>query len=259
MIEEKLKESASFEQAVRQALAELRGAYAVCILNEQEPGTLIAAKLGSPMVVGLGEGEFFVASDIPAILAHTREMVFMEDGEMVVFRCGSHRLLHHRRRAAGQEGAAHRLVAADGRKGGLPALHAQGDPRTAPRRARHHCRAAPGGEGDVYLEDLKFSDRQLAAVKRIVIVACGTSWHAALVGKFHIEEHCRIPVEVDIASEFRYRNPVIDDRHLVMLISQSGETADTLAALREAKSRGAVNMSPSATWWIPPLPANPPA
>ena len=128
LIEEKLKSDSDFVQAVRLALAELRGAYAVCILNEHEPGTLVAAKLGSPMVVGLGQGEFFVASDIPAILAHTREMVFMEDGEMVVFRAGNSRLLHHRRRSAGQEGAAHRLVAAHGRKGGLPALHAQGDP-----------------------------------------------------------------------------------------------------------------------------------
>jgi glucosamine--fructose-6-phosphate aminotransferase (isomerizing) len=99
------------------------------------------------------------------------------------------------------------------------------------------------GEGDVYLEDLQFSDRQLAAIKRIVIIACGTSWHAALVGKFYIEGLCRIPVEVDIASEFRYRNPVIDDSTLAIVISQSGETADTLAALREAKARGAMNIA----------------
>ena len=98
-------------------------------------------------------------------------------------------------------------------------------------------------DGDVYLEDLPFSDRQLAAVKRIVIIACGTSWHAALVGKFYIEGYCRIPVEVDIASEFRYRNPVINESTLAIVISQSGETADTLAALREAKSRGAMNMA----------------
>ena len=98
-------------------------------------------------------------------------------------------------------------------------------------------------EGDVYLENLQFSDRQLAGVKRIIIIACGTSWHAALVGKFYIEGFCRIPVEVDIASEFRYRNPVVDEHTLAIVISQSGETADTLAALREAKSRGAMNMA----------------
>ena len=243
LIEQKLKNDIDFVQSVRLALAELRGAYAVCILNEQEPDMLVAAKQGSPMVVGLGQGEFFVASDIPAILAYTREMVFMEDGEMVVFRAGT---------------AAFSTIA------GVPldkkARHIDWSPLMAEKGGYRHfmlkeiheqpraVRDTIAGrllenEGDVYLEDLKFSDRQLAAVKRIVIVACGTSWHAALIGKFYIEGYCRIPVEVDIASEFRYRNPVIDEHTLVMVISQSGETADTLAALREAKSRGAVNMS----------------
>jgi glucosamine--fructose-6-phosphate aminotransferase (isomerizing) len=243
LVEEKLTGGTGFVQAVRLALAELRGAYAVCILNEQEPGTLVAAKLGSPMVVGLGQGEFFVASDIPAILAHTREMVFMEDGEMVVFREGA---------------AAFSTIA--GSPIDKKARHIDWSPLMAEKGGYRHfmlkeiheqpraVRDTIAGrlmeqEGDVYLEDLKFSDRQLAAVKRIVIVACGTSWHAALVGKFYIEGYCRIPVEVDIASEFRYRNPVIDEHTLVMVISQSGETADTLAALREAKSRGAMNMS----------------
>ncbi|GFE62418.1 glutamine--fructose-6-phosphate transaminase (isomerizing) [Geobacter sp. AOG2] len=243
LVEEKLKSTPDFVQAVRQALAELRGAYAVCILNEREPGTLVAAKLGSPMVVGLGDEEFFVASDIPAILAHTREMVFMEDGEMVVFRAGTVAfstiagvLLNKKARHIDWSP----LMA---EKGGyrhfmLKEIHEQ------PRAVRDTIAGRLlEKEGDVYLEDLKFSDRQLAAVKRIVIVACGTSWHAALVGKFYIEGYCRIPVEVDIASEFRYRCPVIDEHTLVMVISQSGETADTLAALREAKSRGAMNMA----------------
>ena len=243
LIEEKLKSETSFEKAVRQALTELKGAYAVCILNEKEPETLIAAKLGSPMVVGLGHEEFFVASDIPAILAHTREMVFMEDGEMVVFQ---------NRNAAFSTIAG---VALDKKprhidwsplmaeKGGykhfmLKEIHEQ------PRAVRDTIAGRLlEAEGDVYLEDLSFSDRQLASIKRMIIVACGTSWHAALVGKFYIEGHCRIPVEVDIASEFRYRNPVIDEHTLVMVISQSGETADTLAALREAKARGAMNMA----------------
>ncbi|MBL0226557.1 MAG: glutamine--fructose-6-phosphate transaminase (isomerizing) [Geobacteraceae bacterium] len=243
LVEEKLTSEVDFEKAVRLALSELRGAYAVCILNEQEPGTLIAAKLGSPMVVGLGQGEFLVASDIPAILAHTREMVFMEDGEMVVFRNGE---------AAFSTIAGERLDKKPrhidwsplmAEKGGfkhfmLKEIHEQ------PRAVRDTIAGRLlEEEGDVYLEDLAFSDRQLAAVKRVVIVACGTSWHAALVGKFYLEGYCRIPVEVDIASEFRYRNPVIDEQTLVMVISQSGETADTLAALREAKSRGAVVMA----------------
>jgi glucosamine--fructose-6-phosphate aminotransferase (isomerizing) len=243
LIEETLNTEANFEKAVRLSLAQLRGAYAVCILNEKDPGSLIAAKLGSPMVVGLGEGEFFVASDIPAILAYTREMVFMEDGELVVFRDG----LASFSTIAGaplDKTARHidwsPMMA---EKGGyrhfmLKEIHEQ------PRAVRDTIAGRLlEAEGDVYLEDLKFSDRQLAAVKRIIIIACGTSWHAALVGKFYIEGLCRIPVEVDIASEFRYRNPVVDESTLAIVISQSGETADTLAALREAKSRGAMNMA----------------
>lgn len=243
LIEQKLRSEPDFEKAARQALTELQGAYAVCILNEKEPGTLIAAKLGSPMVIGLGTGEFFVASDIPAILAYTREMVFMEDGEMAVFRNGEVKFSTIAGEAL-QKKARHidwsPLMA---EKGGyrhfmLKEIHEQ------PRAVRDTIAGRLlEDEGDVYLEDLTFSDRQLAAVKRIVIIACGTSWHAALVGKFYIEGYCRIPVEVDIASEFRYRNPVIDEHTLAIVISQSGETADTLAALREAKSRGALNMA----------------
>ncbi|HBA71502.1 MAG: glutamine--fructose-6-phosphate aminotransferase [Geobacteraceae bacterium GWC2_55_20] len=243
LIEEKLKTENGFDIAVRQALAELHGAYAVCILNEKEPGTLIAAKLGSPMVVGLGTGEYFVASDIPAILAHTREMVFMEDGEMAVFSNGEvsfSTIAGEKLNKAARHIDWSPLMA---EKGGyrhfmLKEIHEQ------PRAVRDTIAGRLlESDGDVYLEDLPFSDRQLAAVKRIVIIACGTSWHAALVGKFYIEGYCRIPVEVDIASEFRYRNPVINESTLAIVISQSGETADTLAALREAKSRGAMNMA----------------
>jgi glucosamine--fructose-6-phosphate aminotransferase (isomerizing) len=240
LVEEKLKTAPGFEQAARQALAELHGAYAVCILNEREPGTLIAAKLGSPMVVGLGEEEFFVASDIPAILAHTREMVFMEDGEMAVFRDKTAAFSTIAGAALDKKARHIDWSPLMAEKGGykhfmLKEIHEQ------PRAVRDTIAGRLlETDGDVYLEDLAFSDRQLASVKRMVIIACGTSWHAALVGKFYIEGYCRIPVEVDIASEFRYRNPVIDDNTLVMVISQSGETADTLAALREAKSRGAM-------------------
>ncbi len=243
LLEERLRTETDFETAVRQTLAELRGAYAVCILNEREPGMLIAAKLGSPMVVGLGAGEYFVASDIPAILAHTREMVFMEDGEMAVF---------------SQSGPRFSTIA--GTVLEKPPRHIDWSPLMAEKGGYRHfmlkeiheqpraVRDTIAGrllesDGDVYLEDLQFTDRQLEAVRRIVIVACGTSWHAALTGKFYLEGYCRIPVEVDIASEFRYRDPVIDDQTLVMVISQSGETADTLAALREAKSRGAMAMA----------------
>ena len=227
---------------MRAALNKVRGAYAVCILCEDEPGVLIASKQGSPMVVGIGEAEFFVASDIPAILSHTRKMVFMEDGEFVLFR------------AAQPEPEFSTLA---GEKIVKQPKHIDWSPLMAEKGGYKHfmlkeiyeqpraVRDTIAGrlmeeEGDVFLEDLKLSDAELlAGIDRICIVACGTSWHSGLVGKFLLEEHCRIPVEVDIASEFRYRNPVVNDRTLMVLISQSGETADTLAAMREGRSRGA--------------------
>ncbi len=243
LVEGKYLRSRNFELAVREALAELKGAYAVCILCENDKDTLIAAKQGSPMVVGLGEGEYFVASDIPAILAHTRNMVFMDDGDMVVFHRGS----VHFSTVGGaplEKKSRHidwsPLMA---EKGGykhfmLKEIYEQ------PRAIRDTIAGRLNEEaGDVFLQDLKMSDEELKEIKRIVIIACGTSWHAALVGKFLIEENCRIPVEVDIASEFRYRNPVITDSTLMILISQSGETADTLAAMREGKKRGAKNVA----------------
>ena len=243
LVEEQLKQTPDFETAVRRALQALQGAFAVCILCLDQPDTLIAAKVGSPMVVGLGEGEFFVASDIPAILAHTREMIFMEDGELAVFQGGE----AHFSTIAGQpldKKPRHidwsPLMA---EKGGykhfmLKEIHEQ------PRAVRDTIAGRlQETEGDVYLEDLHYDDAALQTVQRMVIVACGTSWHAALTGKFLVEGYCRIPVEVDIASEFRYRKPVIDGRTLVLVISQSGETADTLAALREAKSLGAMNLA----------------
>jgi glucosamine--fructose-6-phosphate aminotransferase (isomerizing) len=243
IIDEKLKETDRFEQAVRLALQELRGAYAVCILCENEPETLIAAKQGSPMVVGLGDNEYFVASDIPAILSHTRDMVFMEDGEMVVFRDGT---------ATFSTVAGKPLEKTPRHIDWSPLMAEKGGYKhfmlkeifEQPRAIRDTIAGRPAEEeGTVHLEELKLTDAELTAIERIYIVACGTSWHAALVGKFLIEEHCRIPVEVDIASEFRYRKPIVNDKTLMVLISQSGETADTLAALREGKSRGAKNVA----------------
>jgi glutamine---fructose-6-phosphate transaminase (isomerizing) len=239
LVESHRKKCGSFEEAVRASLAVLQGAYAVCIVCEDEPDTLIAAKLGAPMVVGIGDGEFFIASDIPAILAHTRQMIFLEDGEVAVFKKGqvcfssisgepvekTPRHIDWSPHMAEKGGYRHFM---------LKEIFEQ------PRAVRDTIAGRLREEqGDVYLENLEMTDEALKEIDRICIIACGTSWHAALVGKFMIEEHCRVPVEVDIASEFRYRNPVLDSRSLVILISQSGETADTLAAMREARRRGA--------------------
>ncbi len=231
------KECGDFETAVRRGLSEVRGAYGVAILCEQEPGKLIAAKLGSPLVLGQGKGEFFVASDIPAMLSHTREMIFLEDGEMAVFT------------ASGME-----ISTLAGEKLQKPTKTITWSPLMAEKGGYKHFmlkeiyeqpRAIADTlagrileeEGDIYLEDLRLSDAELQQIEKIYVVACGTSWHAGLVGKFLIEKLARIPVEVDIASEFRYRDPLVHDRVLTVLISQSGETADTLAALREARGK----------------------
>jgi len=238
LVEEHYKTCPDFETAVRRALAEVRGAYAVAILCEQEPDKLIAAKLGSPLVVGQGNGEFFVASDVPAMLAHTREMIFLEDGEVVVFHDGA--MVVTDLAGTPQQKTSKTITWSPlmAEKGGyrhfmLKEIYEQ--PRAI---ADTLAGRLMEGEGTIYLEDLKLNDAELKSLDKLFLVACGTSWHAALVGKFLIEKLCRVPVEVDIASEFRYRNPIVSERTLTLLISQSGETADTLAALREARGKG---------------------
>jgi glucosamine--fructose-6-phosphate aminotransferase (isomerizing) len=243
LIEIRFQETGDFEKAVRQALSELRGAYAVCVLCQRDTEVMIAAKQGSPMVVGLGEGEYFVASDIPAILSHTRNMVFMEDGEMVIFRSGQPVFSTVAGEPLEKKSRHIDWSPLMAEKGGYKHFMLK-EIFEQPRAVRDTITGRLLEEqGDVFLEDMKLADEELKSVDRVCVVACGTSWHSGLVGKFLIEEMCRIPTEVDIASEFRYRNPVITDKTLLLLISQSGETADTLAALREGKSRGAKNVA----------------
>jgi len=238
LIEEHYKATADFETAVRRGLAEVRGAYAVAILCEREPDKLIAAKLGSPLVVGQGEGEFFVASDIPAMLSHTREMIFLEDGEIAVFTEGGMQVTDLAGTVVAKTPKTITWSPLMAEKGGykhfmLKEIYEQ--PRAIADTVAGRVLEE---KGDVYLEDLRLGDADLRGLEKIFIVACGTSWHAALVGKFLIEKLARVPVEVDIASEFRYRDPIVNPSTLTVLITQSGETADTLAALREAKGKG---------------------
>ena len=237
LVEQHFQDCGDFEAAVRNALSDVRGAYAVAILSEKEPGKLIAAKQGSPLVVGQGQGEYFVASDIPAMLSHTREMIFLEDGELVVFTTErmdittldgtpvekTPKTITWSPVMAEKDGYRHFM---------LKEIYEQ--PRAIADTIAGRIRE---DHGEVFLEGLNLDDATLKGLERIYIVACGTSWHAALVGKFMIEKHARIPVEVDIASEFRYRDPLVNERTLTILISQSGETADTLAALREAHGK----------------------
>jgi glutamine---fructose-6-phosphate transaminase (isomerizing) len=238
LIEQHFKECHDFEQAVRQALGEVRGAYAVAILCEHEPDKLIAAKFGSPLVVGKGQGEFFVASDIPAMLSHTREMIFLEDGELVVFTQESMQVSTIAGEPLVKQVKTITWSPTMAEKGGykhfmLKEIYEQ--PRAIADTLAGRLREE---EGDVALDSLELSDDELCGIEKIFIIACGTSWHAGLVGKFYLEKLARIPVEVDIASEFRYRNPIVNGKTLTVLISQSGETADTLAGLREARGKG---------------------
>ena len=231
--------SGNIEEAVAQALREVDGAYGIAVICSEEPDVLVAARKGSPLLVGVGENEWFVASDASAILAHTRSVVYLDDGEMVVL---NRKGYHVRDLAATRiEKPVNRIEwdIATIERGGfshfmLKEIFEQ--PDTVRNTMRGHLLEE---EGTSRVSGLNLTDDDIKRINRIVITACGTSWHAGLIGEYMLEELARIPVEVEYASEFRYRNPVVDDHTLVIGISQSGETADTLAAIREAKRRGA--------------------
>lgn len=239
LIDEKLETSASLEEAVQQALREIRGAYALCILSEKDDKTLIVAKSGSPMVIGIRGNEYFIASDMPAIISNTREMVIMEDGEMAVFRNGGVKFSTINGEEISKKPRFIDWSPLKAEKNGYPNFMLK-EIYEQPQAIRNVVAGRLlDEEGDVFLEELNLNDRSLRSFDRLCLVACGTSWHAALAGKYMIEEYCRVPVDVEIASEFRYRDPLVSEATLVIPISQSGETADTLAALREAKRKHA--------------------
>jgi glucosamine--fructose-6-phosphate aminotransferase (isomerizing) len=238
LIEQKL--NGSLEGAVAASLAEVRGACAMAVVDQEFPDRLVAARVGgSPLIIGVGDGEYILASDIPAVLAHTQDIVVLEDGEVATLTRSGVEL----RRLSGQvvrrETQRVAWTAEAAMKGGyshfmLKEICEQPEAVEATLRGRVHYQS-----GQVQLPDLALTVDELRRLRRIVLVACGTSWHAALVGKYLLEEWTDIPCEVDIASEFRYRHLLVNNRTLIIPISQSGETADTLAALREARSRKA--------------------
>jgi len=243
LVEKNSQGGVPLEEAVRRSLKELRGIYALVFMSARDPRKIVAARMGPPSVIGLGEGEYFVASDIPALLAHTRQIFFLVDGDIAVLTENGVRVMDH-----------------DGKTVNRPAQHVSWDPIMAEKGGYKHFMQKEIFEqpravrdtllgrisqdtGKIFLDDMQITEAQFKSFASVRIVACGTSWHSGLAGKFMIERLARLPVEVDYGSEYRYRDPIVDAKTLTVCISQSGETADTLAAQRESKLKGSPTLA----------------
>ena len=226
-------------EAVRSALSQVEGTYGIAVLSLDQPDRIVAARLGSPLVIGNGEGENFLASDVTAILRHTNRVVYLEDRELAEITKDNFTISRIDRTMVSPEIQDVSWSLDTIEKGGFDHFmlkEIMEQPTTLRNAMRGRLNAA---EGTVRLNGLNLQYKELCQIGRLIITACGTSWHAALIGEYLIEEHARIPVEVEYASEFRYRNPIINPGSVLLVISQSGETADTLSALREARRKGA--------------------
>ena len=225
-------------ETVRQALTQVRGAYGIVVVSRDEPGQIIAARNGSPLILGIGDEENFVASDASPLIEHTRHVVYLNDGEMAVVRCDGYEVFSIEGAPISKEVHELEWSLEEIEKGGHEHFmfkEIMEQPEALENAMRGRIRLE---QNQIKLGGLQDVLDKLTEAERIVICACGTSWHAGLVGEYLLEKHARIPVEVEYASEFRYRNPILGERDVVLVISQSGETADTLAAVREAQERG---------------------
>src|SRR5215207_2583026 len=242
LVERETKDD-GLENAVRRALLYMRGLFALVLISADDPNTIVTVRNGPPIVVGLGDNEFFVASDIPAILAHTRDVVFMGDEEMAVITPGGVEFTDYSGRAVSKKSTRISWDPVMAEKAGYKHFMLK-EIFEQPMAVKETVLGRASVEkGQVFLQEIDIPDQVLRDVERVVILACGTSWHSALVGKFMIESLARVPVDVDYGSEYRYRDPIVSPNTLTVVITQSGETADTLAALREAKKRGARSIS----------------
>ena len=243
LIDEELRPGVSLVEATRRAVGRLHGSFSIVVMSETERDRLIAAKTATPIVIGLGENENLIASDIPAILEYTRDMLFLEDGEIAEVTRDAVTLSDFAGQPHRRDARRVTWDAVTAQKGGfkhflLKEIHEQPQALIDTLRGRIRLES-----GDVHLAELAPIAERLERIERVTLTACGTAWHATLVGKFFMNQLTRLPVEVNYASELRYRNPVLGERDLLVVVSQSGETADTLGAVEEAKRAGAATLA----------------
>jgi glucosamine--fructose-6-phosphate aminotransferase (isomerizing) len=243
LISDELKSGLDLPDAVRAAIAQVKGTYALAVVTASDPNRIVCTKDSSPMVLGLGQGQNFVASDVPALLEHTRDFVYMEEGDLAVISAASVDIYNRAGTKVNRPTRRIDWTPMMAEKGGHKhfmhkEIHEQ--PRAVADTLRGRMLLS---EGDVHFEGWNLSPDKVRAITKVTILACGTSWHSGIAGKAMIESLARIPVEVELASEFRYRDPIVEPSHLAIAISQSGETADTLAAFKEAKARGATALA----------------
>ncbi|NOK34003.1 glutamine--fructose-6-phosphate transaminase (isomerizing) [Corallococcus exercitus] len=243
LISAEVERGVDLPDAVRAAIKQVKGTYGLVVVCSNDPGRIVCTKDASPMVLGLGEGQNFVASDVPALLEHTRDFVYMEEGDLAVVTAAKVDIFNRDGKLVNRPTRRIDWTPMMAEKGGYKhfmhkEIHEQ--PRAIADTLRGRMLLT---EGDVHFETWNLSQEQVQSFTKVTILACGTSWHSGVAGKHMIESLARLPVEVELASEFRYRDPIVEKSHLVIAISQSGETADTLAAFKEAKRLGAHTMA----------------